>query len=51
MAVNRSTIDYPAFKVGCFLDPDIGNGADDAVGCDTNQRVMYAYNFTNNDDV
>lgn len=49
--INRSAIDYPEFKVGCFLDPDIGNSTDDAVGCDTNQRVMYAYNFPNNDDI
>jgi hypothetical protein len=37
--------------VGCFLDPDIGDGEDDAVGCDTVQQVMYAYNYFNNDDV
>lgn len=49
--INRSTAPYAQFKVGTFLDPEIGNGADDAVGCDTNRRVMYAYNFNNNDDV
>lgn len=49
--INRSTQSLPEFKVGCFLDPDIGNGADDAVGCDTLNRVMFAYNFSNNDAV
>lgn len=47
--INRSTQDYPEFKVGCFLDSDIGNSQDDLVGCDTNQHVMYAYNGSNSD--
>lgn len=49
--INRSTQDYPEFKVGCFLDSDIGESQDDLVGCDTNQHVMYAYNGTNNDAI
>lgn len=48
--INRSTQDYPEFKVGCFMDPDIGFGADDAVGCDTTKKVMYAYNYYDNDN-
>jgi len=48
--INRSTQDYPEFKVGCFLDADIGNSEDDFAGCDTTQHVMYAYNGTNIDN-
>jgi hypothetical protein len=49
--INRSTQDYPEFKVGCFLDSDIGNSTDDFTGCDTTLNTMYGYNYSNNDAV
>ncbi|MEX2484507.1 MAG: T9SS type A sorting domain-containing protein [Brumimicrobium sp.] len=48
--INRSTKDFPEFKVACFVDPDIGDSQDDFAGCDTTSNVMYAYNATNNDN-
>ena len=35
--------------VGIFFDPDVGDGKDDATGCDPDLGIAYVYNGTNND--
>jgi hypothetical protein len=42
--VNRSDTSYTNFKFGVFVDFDLGNFADDYVGCDSNKNMIYAYN-------
>jgi hypothetical protein len=37
--------------VGMFYDNDLGNGGDDAIGCDPSLDLAYAYNATNYDQV
>lgn len=48
--INRSNRTYDSLYVGMFLDPDIGNGSDDFVGCDVARNLGYAYSHDNNDD-
>lgn len=43
-AFNRSTSDYFNFKIGFYLDMDIGNFSDDFIGCDSTRNMFYTYN-------
>lgn len=42
--INRSVQSLTNFSMGIFMDPDIGNGTDDYVGCDVNRSMIYSYN-------
>lgn len=42
--VNRGNNNYENFKIGEFIDFDLGNPYDDYVGCDTTLNLYYAYN-------
>ena len=44
--VNRANVAQDSMKVGFFLDADLGNSADDYVGCDSLNDIMYSYNGT-----
>jgi hypothetical protein len=41
---NRSQIDYDSCRFGMWSDFDLGNAADDFVGCDINANSFYCYN-------
>jgi len=47
--INRSNRIYDSLYAGIFLDPDIGDGNDDFVGCDVGRNLGYAYNGDNDD--
>lgn len=47
---NRSTQSLNDFKTSFFLDGDIGNYADDFLGCDSTLNLGYYYNGDNNDE-
>lgn len=47
---NRSSVNYPEFVMGLNVDVDLGNYADDQVGCDSTKNVMYFYNGDINDE-
>ena len=42
--INRSSTAVEEFVLGNWVDPDIGNAADDYVGCDVARGLAYAYN-------
>ena len=46
---NRSTATYEATYIGMWSDFDIGNGADDYIGCDVSRGMYYGYNGQEND--
>ena len=48
---NQSGLSLDSAFVGMFLDPDLGNGRDDAAGCDPALNLVYAYNATNADSL
>ncbi len=47
--INRSKNNYKNLYLGQFVDYDIGDYADDEVGCDTLLNLMYGYNGRNID--
>lgn len=53
----RYTLNYTGsgsindFYTALWLDPDLGNGADDYVGCDTTLNMGYVYNGTSSDAI
>ncbi len=47
---NRSTKHWNDFKIGMFLDPDLGNPSDDYVGANPDKNLFFAYNGDNNDE-
>lgn len=47
---NRGLVNYYMFKMGLFVDADLGNYGDDYFGCDSSQNVMYFYNADNFDE-
>lgn len=47
---NRGTKNWMDFKIGMFLDPDLGNSTDDYVGCNPDKNLSFAYNADNNDE-
>ncbi|MFT5823636.1 MAG: hypothetical protein ACI8ZM_004898 [Crocinitomix sp.] len=48
--INRSSLNYPEFVVGTYMDSDIGLGVDDYIGCNPENNFMFGYNG-NNDDI
>ena len=48
--VNRSDTNYTKFKFGIYVDFDLGNYADDYVGCDSATNMIYAYNGDADDE-
>ncbi len=48
--VNRSQLAFDSIKVGFYTDFDLGNSADDYVGCDSLHNIAYAYNGDAFDD-
>ena len=47
---NRSFDDYNSCYFGMWSDPDLGNAADDYMGCHVGLNTFYAYNGDNDDD-
>ena len=47
--VNKSDVDWDSTFLSIWVDPDIGYGYDDFVGCDENLGLGYCYNATNED--
>ena len=48
--INRSDNEYKKFKFGVFVDFDLGNYADDYIGCDSSKNMIFAYNGYDNDE-
>lgn len=48
--VNRSENDYHDTQLGLWSDVDLGNFADDFIGCDTSLGLGFCYNGDNEDD-
>lgn len=42
--INRSTFTLTDTYFASYVDPDVGNSADDYVGCDVNRGLGYCYN-------
>jgi hypothetical protein len=49
--INKSGAPIDTMYFGQWSDPDIGNGGDDLVGCDTTRDMGYAYNGSPTDAV
>ena len=49
--VNKGDADWDSTYFSIWLDPDIGDGWDDFVGCDPELGLGYCYNATNNDQI
>jgi hypothetical protein len=47
---NRGSHTFSNFKVGMYLDADLGNYADDYYGCDSTKNLIYTYNSDSNDE-
>ena len=48
--INKSSTSLSAFKMGFFLDMDLGCHVDDYFGCDTVLNTLYTYNSDNDDN-
>lgn len=48
--INRGTQTLFNFKAGNFVDYDLGNYADDYLGCDPSRNLSYCYNGDMNDE-
>ncbi len=42
--INKSPFAYFDYRVGMFMDHDLGNPADDYSGCDVSRELFYTYN-------
>jgi hypothetical protein len=49
--VNKSTNIWNGTQFGIFCDPDLGDGGDDYIGCDTTLKLSYCFNADNNDNI
>jgi Secretion system C-terminal sorting domain len=47
--INKSNLTWDSTFIGNVNDPDLGDGSDDALGCDTSREMGFCYNFDNND--
>ncbi|MBK9332288.1 MAG: hypothetical protein IPM96_07795 [Ignavibacteria bacterium] len=47
--INKGNLPWTKCYMAIWTDDDVGNGGDDAVGCDTILNLGFTYNFTNND--
>ena len=48
--INRSTQTLYDFATSFYVDPDLGNYADDMIGCDSTLNLSYVYNGDNLDE-
>lgn len=48
--INKSGVQIDSMFVAQWVDPDLGNFADDLVGCDTLLSMGYVFNGSGNDD-
>lgn len=48
--INRSSLTYNNSFIGNFLDFDIGNPYDDAIGCNPLYNISYSYNYDEYDE-
>ncbi len=48
--INRGSITLFDTHAGIWVDPDLGNGVDDFVGCDVSRNLGYVYNGDADDD-
>ncbi|MEY3845727.1 MAG: hypothetical protein RL293_2149 [Bacteroidota bacterium] len=46
---NRGALSFSNFKLGFYMDADIGGYNDDFIGCDSTLNLMYTYNYDNFD--
>ncbi len=49
--INRSAETWNDMWIAMWGDDDLGDGADDKIGCDTNLNLGYTYNGTNKDGI
>jgi len=49
--INQGPANWDSTFMGIVVDPDLGDGYDDFIGCDTSLNLGYCYNGTNNDAV
>ncbi|MEP7145427.1 MAG: hypothetical protein ABI792_00310, partial [bacterium] len=49
--INRSNETWNNMWIGLWTDDDVGDGADDKIGCDTNLNLGYTYNAINSDPI
>ncbi len=49
--INRSNRTYYNFHEGLYLDFDLGNYSDDYIGCNPTNRLLYAYNGDDFDEL
>lgn len=48
--INRSTMMYPEFIVGTYMNSDIGYAHDDYIGCSPENDLIFGYNADNFDE-
>jgi len=48
---NKGNYPWNNTYFGLYADSDVGDANDDQVGCDTNLKLGYAYNYDNNDAI
>jgi len=48
--INKSNYYWKSAQIGLFCDPDLGDGNDDYIGCDTALKLGYCYNSDNFDN-
>ncbi len=48
--INRGSLDFTDFKVGPWVDWDLGNASDDFIGCDVDRNLSYIYNGDTQDE-
>src|SRR3989339_503182 len=48
--INKGSLTLKDMNLAYWSDPDLGNAADDFVGCDTLLNLGYSYNGDNNDE-
>ena len=49
--INKSPNSWNSTYFSVFCDPDVGDGSDDYMGCDSIRNLSYGYNADNNDFV
>lgn len=47
--INKGTNPWNSTYLSIVCDPDLGDGNDDYIGCDTSKKLGYCYNADNND--
>ena len=47
--INKSSLSWDSVYIALVDDGDIGDGSDDAAGCDSTRDLGYIYNFDNDD--